>query len=208
MKWWFVYVSVITPCMGKVKSISFLILFSLFFGSCALFQMGYIDENEQYVPKRPDFSLKDKKNNNVPADLDTVNIYRLSQRFENGAQIYPTGNGGYLKDIISFIKFYSNGRCLEFSILAKDGNGNLYKLKESDLNPNQKDYNKNYYFSKDGERIEIESFVPGDGFGSYVILKYTLYDSGSKIIYSSPHTKEIYIKEKIPANWKKYSVDW
>lgn len=182
---------------------------SLCLFSCEIFRLGYTDLNNQYVPKKPKFKLKDKSNNEFPDNLDTINVYMLKESYYQG-KAHPALDDKYseLNKIIRFIKFYSNGRCLSFSISAKEEFGNNNKLKEDNLNPNNANYSKNYYFSKDGKKISIESFVFGEGTGLYVILDYFLSSSGDTLTMIHDNSKEVYVKEKLPSNWKKYRIDW
>lgn len=50
---------------------SCLILMSFVFGSCSVLQNGFNDLNGQYVPKKPDYELKDKQGV-FPVMLDTT----------------------------------------------------------------------------------------------------------------------------------------
>ena len=141
----------------------------------------------------------------MPNNLDTVNVYKLVKEYESGKLIYPVAQ----RDLImKYLKFSANGRCLSFSLIAKNSSYTSFQLKESDLNPNDINSRKKYYFSKDGKNIEIESFVYGEGYGLYTTLNYVIDNSGDTITYTGPYTKSIYVKEKIPATWKKYKVDW
>jgi hypothetical protein len=123
-------------------------------------QSGYIDQNGQYVPKHPRFEFKDKFNKSISLSIDTGNIYRLTSWTSHGVQHFPNGR---LSGFNFFIKFFPNGRCLSFSLPAKDKSGNLRVLYEKDLNPNNPNYSKDYYFANDHQIIEIESFTRGDG---------------------------------------------
>src|SRR5690606_19657667 len=113
-----------------------------------------------------------------------------------------------LNGIYNYIKFYKSGRCLIFTIPVKDAFGVPNSLKESDLNPNNKQYKKNYYYSSDGTNIQIESFVYGDGKGHYAILDYTLNPSGDTLTMQDKYLKIIYKKETIPLSWNRYKIDW
>src|SRR5436189_2998827 len=122
---------------------------SLFLSSCGiLFTTGYDDENNQWVPKRPRFKLKDKPGNILPRGLDTINVYKLIKIYFDNQQEYPvlTNNDKYngkpFDHGLRYTKFYSNGRCLEFALSSKDNSGNLNKLKNTDMNPNNPYYGK------------------------------------------------------------------
>lgn len=171
--------------------------------ACSFLEKGYDDANGQYIPKRPRFKLKDKPGNIIPLNLDTNNIYKVYERYERN-KIHPsledTSSG--LNKVTSYVKFYSKGRCLTFSI------PNTRKLEEIDLNPNNKYYGKGYYYSKDGKTVRIENFVYGQGYGIYLIFDYTLNTNGDTLIKIYENSKTIYVKEEIPFEWKNYSIDW
>jgi hypothetical protein len=194
--------------MGIIKIFLIAILVSSIL-SCKIFEIGYNNENGQYVPRKPNFKLKDKENNNIPNRLDTINIYRRTQSYYQG-KIEPLLDDKYsqLNKIIIYMKFYSNGRCLSFSISSVDDFGNVNKLKETDLNPNNSNCNKKYYFSKDGKMINVESFGWGDGCGIYLTMNYFLDNSGDTLTMIYNDSKDIYVKEKLPSDWEKYKVDW
>jgi len=115
-----------------------------------------------------------------------------------------------LNGIDSYIKFYTNGRCLSFSIFKKDTFGALNSLKLSHMNPNNSYCNKNYYYSVNGRDLEIETFVYGGGQGHYVISDYNINSTGDTLITTGDrffHKK--YKKQAIPVEWhNKYKVDW
>ena len=67
---------------------------------------GYIDNELGYVPKRPNYRLKDKKEGVFPADLDTVGIYRRVSSLIDGAEPAWDKYREY------YLKFYPDGRCV------------------------------------------------------------------------------------------------
>lgn len=185
-----------------------MVVISTLFVSCTLLQNGYTDSNGHYVPKNPSFKLKDKKGF-INTKIDTIGIYKMEKVYNNGNLIYPSLNSNdELNTIYNYIKFYGNGRCLFFSIPMKDSSSMPNLLKEQNLNPNNPHSNKNYYYSIDGKNIQIESFVYGDGRGHYVVLNYTLNDSGGVLTMQDQYTKMIYKKETIPVRWNKYKANW
>ena len=207
--------------MGTIKNIVFVLFLLMSFTSCSLigiehwFESGKIDTNGQYVPKRERFRLKDKPNNNIPANLDTVNIYKRVEMYHNGHMVYPTNNyytDNYsyptLQNIVSFVQFYLKGRCVSVVIPTKKDDGTVNNLKRGDLNPNDSANNKNYYYSSDGDRIEIETFVYGYGYGNYVILDYFLNETGDTLKMIYENSVDVYVKESLPNDWEKYKVDW
>jgi hypothetical protein len=170
------------------------------------------------VPKVSNFKLKNKKDCQHPNQLDTINVYKMILMYNGVELIYPNINmtsseeSSFIKEInesLKFIRFFSKGRCLAFSIPSKDYFGNQNQLREKDLNPNNTNYSKNYYCSDStGRNIEIESFVYGDGYGRYIRINYTLNTTGDTLFFVSPYTKIIYVKEYIPSNWKRNIVNW
>ena len=214
---------------------------SVLFTSCGIqvigdfFDMGYIDKNNHYVPKRPRFSLKNKKNNIIPPQLDTVNVYILTNdtlywRNWNVGNIYYSGLTVVKTGITveRYLKFYPNGRCLYFYFNTKEHPLEIKReLQESDLNPNRKfpvrtynnynNYNKRYYHSKDGKKIVMERFqqsymidaidvdVKRPYQKSYCFLNATGDTLTIKEKYCSD---DIYVRKEIPETWRKYKVDW
>jgi len=207
--------------MGTIKNKVFVLIILVSFTSCSLigiehwFESGKVDANGQYVPKRARFKLKDKPSNVIPANLDTINIYKRIEMYHNGHMVYPTNdyyvdNYSYptLQNIVVFAKFYSKGRCLNIVIPSKNKEGAKYNIKRNDLNPNNSANNKNYYYSKDGKGIEIETFVYGYGYGNYVILDYNLNETGDTLKMIHDRSVDVYVRQKLPEDWEKYKVDW
>ena len=81
-------------------------------------------------------------------------------------------------------------------------------LKSSDLDPSSSRVNGDYYYSNDGKKIQIESFVYGQGYGQYVILDYYLNMSGDTLIQVYKASRDIFVKEIIPPTWEKYPATW
>jgi len=56
--------------------------------------------------------------------------------------------------------------------------------------------------------IKYETFVISEG-GIYVILKYKLSSEGDTLTgFSMGRKTSVYIREKIPAEWKRYKPHW
>jgi len=195
--------------MGAIRIVLLAIFLSIILSSCNVLEKGYRNDNGQYVPKNPNFKLKDKPNNVIPSNLDTENIYRLNQRYYQG-KIHPSPDdkNSSLNKLINYKKFYSNGRCLDVVIKAKDELGNTNQLNEFDLDPNNSYCSKEYYHSKDGKEVFNEIFVYGEGYGRYIIMSVFLNKAGDTLtIADKKGSKTIYVKEILPLNWKKYNVD-
>jgi len=190
-------------------------IFTISIISCSIFEKGYDDKYNQYVPKHPNFKLKNKSNNIIPTNLDTINIYRLHYVYYDGLETYP--NDSYsspsstpneLTKFNSYIKFYNRGKCLSFMKPLRDSLGSFYLINNLDLNPNSSYYSKNYYYSKDGKNIDIETFVYGLGYGRYLKFKYFLNETGDTLTQTYNNTVSIYVKEILPPDWKQYPADW
>ena len=174
-------------------------------GLDSFFDSGYYNKYGQYVPKRPRFKLKNKKNNVIPNNLDTINTYRSYFEFE-----YPTQDK--TANIIKgkeYYKFYPNGRCLRFSVHESDRPYPYKKdvLSEKSFDPHDGGVDKRYYFSKDGINIRIEHFWR-DGCGRYDIEKFYLSQNGDTLVDKTNSLTGRYIRQEIPKHWKKYKVDW
>jgi|GEM_PF-1409259 len=207
--------------MGTIKNKVFGLIILISFTSCSLigiehwFEFGKHDANGQYVPKRERFKLKDKPNNFIPIELDTIGIYKRTEMYDNEHMVYPvnnyyTDNYSYtrLKDIVVYIKFYSKGRCSSITVPSRNEDGIVYSLQRKDLDPNNSVNNKNYYYSTDGIKIKIETFVYGYGYGNYIILDYFLNERGDTLKMIHDRSVDVYVREKLPKEWEKYKVDW
>ena len=205
--------------MKTVKIRLQIVLLAISMSSCSLigidhwFEFGKIDENGQYVPKHERFKFKDKPNHVIPSVLDTINIYKLVEAHRKGYMVYPINTYSqesylWLKKNVSYIKFYTNGRCLSFSIPAKDQDGFDISITRADLNPNNPYSSKDYYYSKDGKNIQVENFIYGEGYGMYVIFDYFLNETGDTLKMVYKNSVDIYVKEEIPSDWKEYMIDW
>jgi len=147
-----------------------------------------------YEPNSPNYSLKDKKDFTLPKNLDTVNFYQYNGFYENG--IIKTDDNA--KKVKWCLKFFDNGRLLNVS--KKEVN---YEF----LNP--KFANKEYYFyDKKKELIKIESFVTTEG-GQYNIINYQISKNGDTLTsVTNSRMEYVFIRERIPNEWKRYKPDW
>jgi hypothetical protein len=188
--------------MGRIRTnIIVVLITTTFLGSCSVlgiehfFERGKVNDNGQYVPKRPNYRLKDKKNFSIPDNLDTCGIYKLQTTIAD-KKVKNDKNK-------HFIKFFSTGRCLSITI------PNIRELKEKDLNPENSYSKKNYYYYyPDDKIIKIESFVYGEGYGRFVILDYSLTANGDSLLLKTKNSRLIYTKTNIPGKWRKYKVNW
>lgn len=177
--------------------------------ACSLFEKGYDNQYGQYVPKHPRFKLKDKHGNTIPQNLDTINIYREFKRYYMGELVQPKGNDYYASNnLVYYWKFYSNGRALGFSKFDPSNGDPTGNINDDDLNPNNANYSKSYYFSEDGKKIQIEEFAYAEGQGMYIILDYYLNTRGDTLTMIYKKSKTVYVREILGENIKTYSVDW
>lgn len=191
-------------------------LLVLSLNSCFLFQRGYVDEQGHYVPKNPNFKLKDKAGFKLPDELDTLSIYKLTEMFSAGEKVYPLDElsveqeYSFIKELNSaqyFLKFYSKGRCVHVTIPKEDELGQIRALAQQDISFDNPKVHKNYYFS-DGIGLQIESFTLGDGYGAYVIIDYSLSSDGRVLNSLQYNTTKIYQKVELPMGLKFQAVDW
>ncbi len=179
-----------------------------------MLESGNFNEHNQYIPKHPRFKYKNKKNNKIPRQLDTLNIYRLHYSSHLGKEIFPNDTFDSLNDWsqdIPYLKFYPNGRCASFSVLSPDslGKSNISLIQNKDLDPTTGNFSKDYYYFKNFKSFKIEKFLRGDGFGIYIyIMDNYLNKTGDTIIKQYRNKIEVYVKEPLPKHWKKYPVDW
>ena len=178
----------------RKSSICIFLLFLLLSG-CSILDLGYTNENGQYVPKRPHFRLKNKRIR-FPEGLDTVGVYQLLAD--------PSGFQEKKGSKYSlYLLFYPNGRLLRIVTPLNDS------LDVECLNPNSTRCSREYWRSIDGKTIQIESFVSADGFGRYLIFNYVLINSGGGLISVDRDSKRTFKRKTIPPTWRlKYPVDW
>jgi hypothetical protein len=162
----------------------------------------------QYVPKKPNYKFKDKGNNIVPSNLDTVHVYRE----------VATYSGGMLLNIRSdfyLLKFYPNGRVLQTRNPRRELEALQMSYQEVLYTKDMYVYAKHgYYYSEDGEKIQTEEFVNTDDTwpvaGMYQINNYHLNATGDTLTMQNPKSDfiMIYVKEKLPRVLEDYPVTW
>lgn len=169
----------------------FLIIILLLQNSCVSY---YKNEFGIFKPKYPNYSLKNKKGFELPQNLDTLNLYRLYGYYENDKLVRDEN----YEKLGIYKKFYSNSKVLSFG---------TKKLEENNLNPNYG--NKGYYFYKREKNIIVyETFVIAEG-GQYIKLYYKISKEGDTLTGIEKGNKSyVYIKEKIPKEWKRYKPNW
>lgn len=171
--------------------------------SCKNLKRGYIDANTQFVPKNPKFKFKDNKKHNLPTDLDTVNVYRLSKILVGGYEVpFPDSS------VFVYQQFYANGRSLEFGVASKDSLDKPNLLTYEMLNPNNPNYKKSYYYCQGGNVFRVENFQRRKRKGKYVINKYFVNNKGKSINMMRDNVKYVFEVEVLPEDWEKYPIDW
>lgn len=174
-----------------VKLIFFLI--ALTFLSCTT---GHLDKYGIYVPNTPNYRLKNIKTDQIPKELDTSNVYKYYGYYdENNILIKETFKE---TNWSMYKKFNSNGRVFGF------GTDNL---NEKNLDPNyaSKDY---YVYNDEKKIIKYETFTNGNG-GQYVIIDFKLSKEGDTLTSIGKGKQYIvYIREKIPKEWKRHKSNW
>lgn len=171
--------------------IAYLLIILTFF-SCST---GHLDNYGIYVPNYPNYSLKDKIKDSIPKELDTFNLYKYYGSYNNIALVKDT-----LDDANWHIykKFSASGRVYGFGTDT---------LSQKNLNP--KYSRKGYYiYNKRKDVIKYEMYTNGNG-GQYVVLNFKLSKEGDTLTSILGKRKShVYIKEKIPKEWKRYTCDW
>lgn len=156
--------------------------------SCTLYYRG------DGQPRKPFFSLKDKKGFVIPANLDTTNLYKYYGYYSTEG--LTPANLENRWDI--YEKFCERGRAYSFGTA---------KLEETNLNPEKA--SKGYYFYDTKKQIlYYETYVNADG-GTAITLKLKISNNGDTITDITEGKKgNVYIKEKIPTSWKRHKVNW
>lgn len=191
--------------MGIRFFVSFLILF--IFTSCI--STGYDNNFGVYVPKRPRYELKNMKFE-LDSKLDLENIYfNVSFKDSQDKNLVVKNREEWTEEYarklwIVYYKFYANGRVSSFSFDPVDKKGKIRSLTNNDLDPNY--HSKDYYITQ-GDKIVIERFVYGTGYGTYVKKKYNLKINGD-FEYKDQYYSILYSKEKLPSSFIKYEIDW
>lgn len=173
-----------------VKFISFILILSMI--SC---KNVYKNKYGIYEPNKSNYLLKDKKGDDIPIELDTLNLYKYYGYYgENNDLIKEKSLNGW--DIYN--KYCSNGRFFSFG---------TDKLTEKNLDPNYG--TKGYYIYNSKEReIKSEVYTNGNG-GQFVILRFKISKLGDTLTSFDKNIKQsVYIRVKIPQEWKRFKSNW
>ena len=208
--------------MVKYSKIVLVVLFGVLMNSCSLLGLdsfldrGYYNDEGKYVPKYPNYKLKDKKGFVFPENLDTNHVYKHVKSYYLGVQKFPYKAGNYEDGedpsawcvFMKYYKFYSNGRINIITTNLYDEDGSEYILQEKDMNPRNYFNNLVYYYSKDGKKIQIEKFYQAQDYGSYHKYDCFINKTGDSLIHLYKDSKIIYVLDSIPAEWNTYKADW
>lgn len=200
--------------MGAVRNTLLILGLTVLVG-CSILNNGTFTSNGQFVPKKDRFRLKDKPGFVLQTSLDTINIYKFTEMYHKGVQVFPENkeyknNASYseLHATKVYLKFYSNGRCAHISIPSTNELGKENYLKQEDLNTENSYFQKCYYYSTSQENIEIESFVYAEGYGKYIVLEYILNEDGKQLTMIHNKTKIIYTRQFVDTAWRTFKVNW
>lgn len=189
--------------------IKLLFFISAFFFFTACFEKGYDNAYGIYVPKKPKLKLKDKMFM-FPANLDTNSIYVLEESYYNDLLTFSLKKGVWpehssSKNYVNAIIFLSRGRCLSVNLPLLNREIDFKSMESDNFTPEKN--HKQYYFF-DGKKIQIESFVYGEGYGIYLIFDYFLYENGQTLIEKYKLSKSIYRKYSKPNHINFPKVTW
>ena len=190
-----------------VKLKMFALMFTFFLNSCI--EKGYNNSYGIYIPKRPNFKLKDKEFI-YPPNLKKNSIYVLEEEYYDNELIFSFKKNiwpDYIssKNWANGIIFLDFGRCLGVNVPIINQEIDLKLSKPEDFNPAK---NHKEYFYYDMDKIQIESFVYGEGYGRYLIFDYKLDESGNFLTQEYKLSKSVYKKYNLPLDFKIKKIDW
>lgn len=197
-----------------------LLLSGLLLYSCSsILKLWYKDRDSVERPKKPRYKLAYKEDFKPPKQLDTLQVYSLAYeandydgivfpRYDYADSIRKSNIKDKQCTILS-IKFYPDSRCLLFNT----PNNEYPRVYECYMNRNGLEIvysGKDYYYSKDGKIIEIESYIYGDGIFSYYKFNYELTESGDTLIYRGKdyNAIRVYVRSPLPNGFKEPLDSW
>jgi hypothetical protein len=160
--------------------------------------------NGMYVPEKSKYKFKDKENNIIPPNLDTVNIYREVATYLYGNLTKEQDSWFY------FLKFYPKGRVLKAKTW-RDQPEILQKSYKDVSFITEVNRAHCYYYSKDGKKLQIEIFRSIGSSGIFdTNNNYYLNATGDTLTQweRDGAYKAVYVKEKIPRVFEDYTVNW
>ncbi len=186
-----------------------LIFISALFFLTACFEKGYDNAYGIYVPKKPKFKLKDKIFM-FPTNLDTNSIYVLEESYYDDKltfsfkkDVWPEYSSS--KNYVNAIVFLSRGRCLSVNLPLVNQKIDFKSMKSDNFSP-ERNHKKYYFF--DGKKIQIESFVYGQGYGMYLIFDYFLVENGQTLTEKYEKSVSIYKRYPKPNDINFPDVSW
>lgn len=190
--------------------IKLMFFISASFSLTSCFEKGFDNAYGIYVPKKPKFELKDKMFL-FPSNLDTNSIYVLEKMYYDNKlilsfrdDIWPDYYSSS-KNHVNAIVFLSKGRCLSVNLPLSNRQIDFKSIKSDNFTPEKN--HKDYYFF-DGNKIQIESFVYGEGYGRYLIFDYFLDENGQILIQKYKLSESIYRKYSKPNDINFPKVNW
>ncbi len=186
-----------------------LIFISALFFLTGCFEKGYDNAYGIYVPKKPKFKLKDKIFT-FPANLDTNSIYILEESYYDNEltfsfkkNVWPEYSSS--RNHVNAIIFLSRGRCLSVNLPLINNTIDLKSIGSDNFSP-ERNHKKYYFF--DGKKIQIESFVYGEGYGRYLIFDHFLDKNGQTLTKKYESSVSIYRRYPKPININFPEVNW
>lgn len=188
-----------------------------FLTSCSVVSSGKYNENNEFVPKKPEFKFRDKAGFVLPKNLSTQGVYQKVASYYRGEQTYPVSpynTANYTQEDNKadwYIRFLDHGRYYTFSKAKAFVSPmvNKKRLKKADLNPYRPHYSRGYYYSKGAAQLTTESFVYGDGSGAYVYFDYVVENGGKTLKKISDQSISVYELTRVPDSWTQgVQADW
>ncbi|NVK27050.1 MAG: hypothetical protein HWE14_03340 [Flavobacteriia bacterium] len=153
---------------------------------CVCCSNARLNERGYYIPKNPDFELKDKPGLNF-GELDVSHLYELTKLIHEGELVYPlrlpqrdeSEMSREAHSTRSFIAFHGNGELMSFKVPVEFS---LTQVAVDSILTNG--YTRvGYFYSTDGENFEREEFTYGDGSGHYIKFPFQLEEDGTVVMY-------------------------
>ncbi len=169
--------------------------------ACAFSKRGFYNEHQQYVPKHPDFSLKDSQEFMIPQGLELFHPYKLISMVLNNQEVNLEDIEG-MKTYDFYVLFLEGGRMFSFTLSKGETPASVHtELPYA---------NKGYFVGKNDGEFETENFVPGEGNGLYVKKsgkvqseknRILIYDEGKSHSFRQYEIQDIMIGMDWELDW-------
>lgn len=153
---------------------------------CVSCSNARLNEHGFYVPKNPDFELKDKPGLNF-GELDVSHLYELTKLIHEGELIYPVrlpqkDESEMIREAHStrsFLAFRDNGELTSFKVPLE------FSLTQASVDSilTNGHTRVGYFHSSDGQNFTREEFTYGDGNGHYIKFPFQLEEDGTVVMY-------------------------